>query len=47
MVANDNRLRPVALADAPVPAVLALVWRDAPSPALEQLVAHCRRAFAR
>lgn len=32
--------------DAPAPALLALVWKDAVRPAVRELVAHSRRAFA-
>ncbi|QCQ92236.1 LysR family transcriptional regulator [Rhodococcus sp. SGAir0479] len=35
----------VAIEDADVPAVLALVWKQAPSPALRELLGHASRAF--
>jgi DNA-binding transcriptional LysR family regulator len=38
-------LRVVEISDADAPALLALIWTAAPSPALAQLVGHCRDAF--
>ena len=46
MVADDDRLTAVAIDDVDVPALLVLVWSRNVSPALRELVAHCRRAFA-
>lgn len=46
MVVDDDRRRALAIADVDIPAVLALVWAPALSPALAQLVRHCRRVFA-
>jgi DNA-binding transcriptional LysR family regulator len=44
--AHAGPLRAVPVADAGVPAVLALVWKPAPGPALAGLLRHCREAFA-
>ncbi|MCW3002148.1 MAG: HTH-type transcriptional regulator gltC [Conexibacter sp.] len=41
----EGRLRAVALQDIQTPAVLALVWTATQSPALEELLVHCREAF--
>ena len=41
-----SRLVAVPLADADVPALLALVWRTGHSPAVRELVRHCREALA-
>ena len=41
----QDRLAAVPIADAVLPALLALVWSIAPSPALAQLVQHCKDAF--
>ena len=38
-------LRAVPVADADVPALLALVWKPSPGPALAALLRHCRAAF--
>ncbi len=47
MVAHhEGRLRAIAVADIDIPAVLALIWRSTASPALRQLLVHCRQAFA-
>ena len=43
---DDDRLNALAIVDIDIPAVLALVWSPVQSPALRQLVRHCRRAFA-
>jgi DNA-binding transcriptional LysR family regulator len=43
---HDDRLRALLIDDAAVPALLALVWRTAASPALDALLAYCRQAFA-
>jgi DNA-binding transcriptional LysR family regulator len=46
MVANyPGRLSALAIDDIETPAVLALLWTTAPSPALRELLPHCRRAF--
>lgn len=42
---HEGRLVPVALADADIPTLLALVWRPEHSPAVRELVQHCRTAF--
>ncbi|MCW2527763.1 MAG: transcriptional regulator, LysR family protein [Pseudonocardiales bacterium] len=41
------RLKVVGISDIDIAAVLALVWRPGPSPALDELLVHCRRAFGR
>ncbi|MDT6985787.1 LysR family transcriptional regulator [Streptomyces lusitanus] len=41
-----DRLTAHVIADADIPALLALVWRPAHNPALRALLSHCRRAFA-
>ncbi len=46
MVADGTDRRAVPIADVDIPAVLALVWSPAVSPALGELVRHCRRVFA-
>ncbi|WSB90166.1 LysR substrate-binding domain-containing protein [Streptomyces cellulosae] len=43
--AYRDRLTAHVIADAHVPALLALVWRPARTPALRALLTHCRRAF--
>lgn len=43
--AYDGRLRSVPLGDIGVPALLALIWKPDPGPALQALVRHCRQAF--
>lgn len=45
MAAGREGLRSVGLTDADVPGVLALVSAPVRSPALRELLAHCRRAF--
>lgn len=45
MLDRDARLRPVPITDADVPAVLALVSAPTKSPALRELLAHCRETF--
>ncbi|CAL9614193.1 HTH-type transcriptional regulator GltC [Streptomyces sp. enrichment culture] len=45
MVAEHAGLRSLPLTDAGIPAVLALVSAPAGSPALRELLAHCRRSF--
>jgi hypothetical protein len=42
-----GQLAAAPLSDVTVPALLALVWRPAPSPALRGFLAHCRQAFRR
>ena len=42
---KDGRLDAVAIADVDIPAILALVWRPDPGPALRALLAHARAAF--
>ncbi len=42
---DDGRLRPLAITDLDIPAVLALIWSSSPNPARRELVRHCRRAF--
>lgn len=41
-----DRLTALTIDDVTDPALLALVWRSAPSPAARTLLGHCRRAFA-
>jgi DNA-binding transcriptional LysR family regulator len=43
--AHSDRLWSAVLDDAPVPALLSLVWKPAPSPAAAAFLTHCRRAF--
>jgi len=46
MAANHSgRLRTLGVDDIQTPAVLALIWTTAPSPALRELVQHARQAF--
>jgi hypothetical protein len=45
MAAPHTGLRTVAVTDADVPAVLALISSPAKSPALRELLRHCRRSF--
>ncbi|WP_328319642.1 LysR family transcriptional regulator [Streptomyces sp. NBC_00388] len=40
-----DRLVPLPLADVPAPALLALVWKPSPGPAVRELLVHGRRAF--
>ncbi|MFG3492741.1 LysR family transcriptional regulator [Streptomyces sp. NPDC047972] len=40
-----DRLVAVPLDDVDTPALLALVWKDRPDPALRALLTHCRRSF--
>jgi DNA-binding transcriptional LysR family regulator len=42
---GDGRLEAVAITDVEIAAILALVWRPDPSPALRALLHHARRAF--
>jgi DNA-binding transcriptional LysR family regulator len=42
---HDGRLAAVAIEDIETPAVLALIWTRTPSPALRELLVHCRDAF--
>jgi DNA-binding transcriptional LysR family regulator len=44
MAAGDERLMAVVIDDIAIPAVLALVWTTT-SPALTELLVHCRKAF--
>ena len=43
---QDGRLPALPIADIDIPAILALVWRSEPSPALRELLVHARTAFA-
>jgi DNA-binding transcriptional LysR family regulator len=43
--ARPGQLRAELLADAPEPALLTLIWKPAPGPALTELLRHCRAAF--
>jgi DNA-binding transcriptional LysR family regulator len=43
---QDGRLQALPIADVDIPAILALVWRSEPSPALRELLVHARTAFA-
>jgi len=43
--AYPDRVRALPIKDAATPALLALAWKPAPSPALAELIRHCRRAF--
>lgn len=43
----SGRLIPVAIEDIEIPSLLALVWAPGESPALRELLVHCRQAFAR
>ncbi|HEX6347221.1 LysR family transcriptional regulator [Umezawaea sp.] len=43
---HRDRLTALPIADATTPALLSLVWRDSPGPALRALLSHARRAFA-
>lgn len=40
------RLMFLPIDDIGIPAVLTLIWKPAPSPALQEFLRHCRRAFA-
>ncbi|MFQ6147199.1 LysR family transcriptional regulator [Streptomyces seoulensis] len=40
-----DRLTARVIDDVTAPALLALVWRSAPNPAVRELLTHCRRAF--
>ena len=42
----DTSLAAVVISDVDTPAVLALVWRPSPNPALRELVGWCVSAFA-
>lgn len=44
---RGQRLKPIAIADLEIPAILALVWKSDANPALAELMSHMRRAFAR
>lgn len=46
MAASYPALTSVPIADADIDAVLALVWKSAPSPALRELLRHAERTFA-
>jgi DNA-binding transcriptional LysR family regulator len=43
--AHAGRLRSVPLGDTGIPALLALIWKPDPGPAVRALVRHCRRSF--
>ncbi|GLU50243.1 LysR family transcriptional regulator [Nocardiopsis ansamitocini] len=43
---HKGRLRALAIDDATTPAVLALVWKASPGPALRELIRHSTRAFS-
>jgi DNA-binding transcriptional LysR family regulator len=43
---QDGRLQALPIADVDIPAILALVWRSEPSPALRELLVHARTGFA-
>ena len=43
--AYAGRLRSVQLDDIGIPALLAVVWKPGPGPAVRELVRHCRQAF--
>ena len=43
---HDGRLQALPIADVDIASILALVWRSEPSPALRELLAHARAAFA-
>ncbi|MEU4804155.1 LysR substrate-binding domain-containing protein [Actinosynnema sp. NPDC023587] len=43
---HTDRLTAVPIDDVAIPALLALVWHPTRGPAVRELVAHCRRAFA-
>jgi DNA-binding transcriptional LysR family regulator len=43
---QDGRLQTLPIADVDIASILALVWRSEPSPALRELLAHARAAFA-
>lgn len=43
--AFSDRLESRVIEDADIPALLALVWKPAPSPAAEAFLGHCRTAF--
>lgn len=43
---SPSRLRAIAVDGLAIPALLALVWKPAPGPALAELLRQCRRAFA-
>jgi DNA-binding transcriptional LysR family regulator len=45
MAAAWPRMRAVPIDDIAVPAVLALIWRRQPTPAVRALLPHCRHAF--
>jgi DNA-binding transcriptional LysR family regulator len=43
--AYRDRLQALPIEDAGTPALLALAWKPSPSPAVAELIRHCRRAF--
>ncbi len=43
---HPGRLEALAIEDVPIPALLALIWPEAQSPALREFLRHCRQAFA-
>ncbi len=43
---HTPHLRSLPIEDVDIPALLALIWKPAPGPALRELLQHCRRAFA-
>ncbi|HEX3961197.1 MAG TPA: LysR family transcriptional regulator [Trebonia sp.] len=44
--AYRDRLQALPIEDAGTPALLALAWKPSPSPAVAELIRHCRRAFS-
>jgi DNA-binding transcriptional LysR family regulator len=42
---DPGRLSAVPIEDAETPAILALAWRPSPTPAVAELLRHCRQAF--
>jgi DNA-binding transcriptional LysR family regulator len=44
--AQAPRLRSLPIEDIDLPALLALIWKPAPSRAIQEFLRHCRRAFA-
>jgi DNA-binding transcriptional LysR family regulator len=43
---DGHALRPLPIVDLDAPALLALVWRATDTPAVRELVRHCRTTFA-
>jgi DNA-binding transcriptional LysR family regulator len=43
---HGDRLRTLPIEDVATPALLVLIWTKTPSPALHELLRHCRRAFS-